>query len=398
MIKKCLASFFFLLSLNTIAQGTFTVTFFDIETKVPIEDARVYVNRSKENHLTNKEGAVTFTVNGPSTIEVTHISYKKLTFNTKIIDKKSIEFYLEPNVKNIQEIIITQRHPQLILKDIVENSRKQISLPANLKVYTREFYNINDQFVYFNDGLLNFQLFKEKNKSLKTDILIEQTRSLGLIDPLDKEVLGYDLEHLMTSYQHFNYLDFITSRVAIGFFDYTLKSHPTNPSLLIMMIEPKKEKGGLLHQYAITYDEKRKLILELEIEHPSERLEIFKVIKDHRGRNLISNKIKNLYYLSKENHYYLLQSVEEIKFKHIKQKKEQVMQVKNMMHVLNYSTKLFAIDEKYILKQKSLINKKSMVHTPFWIDQSGSLLTVSENQLLEKLNDAPELYYNIYKE
>jgi len=398
MIEKCLAILFIFMSLNTFSQGTYTIRLFDVETKTPIEDARVFVNRSKENHLTNKDGAVTFAINGASTVEVTHISYKKLTFNTKIIDKNAIDFYLEPNVKNIQEIIITQKHPQIILKDILENSRKKISLPANLKVYTREFYNIEKQFVYFNDGLLNFQLFKEKNNQIKTDILIEQTRSLGLIDPLDKDVLGYDLEYLMLSYQNFNYLDFITSKVAIGFFDYTLKTHPNNSSLLIMIVEPKNEKGGLLYQYVITYDEKRKLILEIDIKHQQERLEIFKVIKDHRGRNLVSNNIRNLYYLSQENNYYLLQSIEEIKFKHIKHKKEQFVHVKNMMHVLNYSSKLFEYNEKYLLKQKSLINKSNSVHSPFWLDQSGSQLTHEENQMIEKLNDTPELYYNIYRE
>lgn len=387
----------FFISVNIYSQETFTLTFFDIETKLPIEDAVVLVNRTKENHLTNTKGQVSFTISGASTIEVTHISYKKLTFRSSAFDKKEVSFYLEPNAKQIQEIIITQRHPQLILKDIVENSRNKISIPANLKVYTREFNKINNHFIHFNDGLLNFQLYFDKSKTFKTDILIEQTRVVGLIDPMDKDVLGYDLIHLMSSYMRFHYLDFIISKIGISYFDYILKTHPTNAKLLIMSVEPKINKSGLLYNYEITYDEKQKLILDIDIFHDSKRLETFKVIKDHRGRNLVENVIKNKYVL-KNNDYYLLQSSEQIKFKNIKNKKEYVIDVRNVMHVLNFSKQLFVYDDKYLLKQKSLINKKSHLHTPFWEDRSGLLLTFEEKEVIQKINDSPDLYYNIYRD
>jgi hypothetical protein len=393
-INIYILSIFF--SVNIFSQETFVLTFFDIDTKLPIENAVVLVNRTKENHLSNEEGKVSFSLSGVSTIEVSHISYKKLTFRSSNFDKKSIAFYLEPQVKNIQEIIITQRHPQLILKDIVENSRKRISIPANLKVYTREFDKIDDKYIYFNDGLLNFQLYYDKNKTLKTDILIEQTRSVGLIDPLDKEVLGYDLVHLMSSYSEFNYLDFIVSKVGISFFDYTLKTHPNNDQLLVMVVEPKDYKGGLLYNYEITYHQKDKIILEIDIFHSEKRLNLLKVVKDQRGRILVENKIKNKYFY-KNNDYYLLQSIELIKFKNFKNKKEQIIDVRNVMHVLNFTNKLFIYDEKYLLKQKSLINNKSHLHTPFWEDKSGTLLTQEEEEIIKMINDTPELYYNIYK-
>lgn len=386
-----------LIVVNSFAQETYTLTFFDITTKEPVEDALVIVNRTKENHLTNSEGKVTFTISGASTIEVTHLSYKKLTFRSSAFDKKNVQFYLEPNEKSLQEIIITERHPQLILKDIVENSIRKISIPANLKVYTREFNKINNTFIHFNDGLLNFQLYYEKNKDLKTDILIEQTRVVGLIDPMDKDVLGYDLMHQMSSYMRFSYLDFVVSKIGQNFFDYTLKTHPTNDDLLIMQVEPKDTKGGLLYYYEIVYHSKQKLILEINIHHQTKRLDILKVVKDHRGRNILENVI-NIKYVTKNNDYYLIQSNEHIKFKHIKNRKEQIIDVRNVMHTLSFSQQLFAYNEKYLLKQKSLINKRSHLHTPFWEDKSGLLLTNDEKLVIENLNNSPELYYNIYSD
>ena len=71
---------------------------------------------------------------------------------------------MEPNTQQLEEFIVTKDHPQQILKRIVANSKDKMTIPMNLKIYLREFYKRDSEIVFFNDGLINFQILgNEKN-------------------------------------------------------------------------------------------------------------------------------------------------------------------------------------------------------------------------------------------
>ena len=46
----------------------------DADTNLPVEDATVFVLKTKQSLLSNSEGKVTFVLNGSSNIQVTHSS------------------------------------------------------------------------------------------------------------------------------------------------------------------------------------------------------------------------------------------------------------------------------------------------------------------------------------
>lgn len=79
-----------------------------------------------------------------------------------------------------------------------------------MKVYTREFFKMDGNYTYYNDGLMNFQLFG-KDKNFKSNILVEQNRAFGLVyDQINSDVLGYNLNDIMENYYNFKYINPIT--------------------------------------------------------------------------------------------------------------------------------------------------------------------------------------------
>jgi hypothetical protein len=141
-----------------------TIVLKDVDTELPIQDATVFITKTKQSLLSNEEGIVSFILNGISNIQITHSSYNSVKFKSNFLKQKKNIIYLKTSVTGLDEIIITKQHPQKILKDIVNNSIDKLTIPGRLKVYSREFFKLNGTNTYYNDGLMNFQLFGTKKK------------------------------------------------------------------------------------------------------------------------------------------------------------------------------------------------------------------------------------------
>ena len=135
----------------------------DLETNLPVEDATVFISKTKQSLLSNSEGAVRFVLSGQSTIQISHTSYLSVTVRSITLKNNENVIYLKANLNNLDEIIITKQHPQKILKSLIQNSIKKLTIPVRLKVYAREFFKLNGVYSYYNDGLMNFQLFGKTN-------------------------------------------------------------------------------------------------------------------------------------------------------------------------------------------------------------------------------------------
>jgi len=90
----------------------------DADTNLPVEDATVFVLKTKQSLLSNSEGKVTFVLNGSSNIQVTHSSYAKVTVRSSALLKTDNVIYLKSTVNDLDEIIVTKQHPQKILKNL----------------------------------------------------------------------------------------------------------------------------------------------------------------------------------------------------------------------------------------------------------------------------------------
>ena len=357
----------------------------DLDSNLPIEDATVFVVKTKQSLLSNSQGLVNFSLNGVSNIQISNTSYTSVTIRSTILKDKVNIVYLKSNLNNLDEVIITRQHPQKILQNIVDNSIKKLTVPARLKVYSREFFKLNGTYSYYNDGLINFQV-SGKEKNFKTDILVEQNRAVGLIDTdISNSLLGYNLNDIMENYYNFKYLAPILEPRAKKQYDFIIKSYSANNDYFIMLITPLDKVKGLLDDFTIIYDKKKKLIIEAS---SSVSPSVVAKVKDKTtvgSKNIYKSLFKTIYRFDDSN-YYLISSKEEIGFERIEKKGTSTIEVRNYFVTTNFSNQKFSFAPSDVFKDKTLFNKKNAILTDFW-NVSGLLATEEEQRIINSIED-----------
>lgn len=362
----------------------FAVIVKDVETGLPIEDVTITALKTKQGFLTNKNGEANISLAKESDLQFENSSYKPYIVKYLDLDKKINEVYLESNAKRLEEVILTTEHPQDILKKLIKNSLDKITVPVNLKVYLREFYKKNDQIVFFNDGLINFQI-AGSSKNIKTDILVEQNRSVGLLDgDINEELLGYNLNNIIENYYQFQYLGEILVSNAKRKYDFQIKSYPNNENFLLIKATPIEGVSGVFSEYTIIYDRNKMVIMEVSSMVPDSLLE------DLRQSFLKNSKIyklefKNTFRIDNDL-YYLANSKEVIGFEKKYKNQNRRIEVNNHMIITNFDKELFKYNDKNVFKDKSLINKKSSFFTNYWDFESGFVSTKEEKDIIERLS------------
>ena len=204
-MKRTLLVFLLLVSSCVLAQKIErTLIIKDMDTQLPLEDVTVLVAKTKQILISNKEGEVSFIVNGNSNIQLSHPSYVSMTVRPATLKQNGNIIYLKSSLNKLDELVVTRQHPQKILKSLVANSIKKFNVPARLKVYCREFFKLNGVYSYYTDGLLNFQIVGDQKK-LNSTILVEQNRSFGVVEEeVSADLLGYNLNNIMENYYTFN--------------------------------------------------------------------------------------------------------------------------------------------------------------------------------------------------
>ena len=385
-MKKILSLILFFLSITAFSQNLeFVVIVKDIETGLPIEEVTITSKKTNQGFLSNKDGEAFINLSKASDLQFEHSLYKTYVVKFAELNKKVNEVYLESNAKRLDEIILTSEHPQDILKKLVKNSLEKISIPANLKVYLREFYKKNDKIVFFNDGLINFQIFGS-SKNIKTDILVEQNRAIGLLDiDIKNELLGYDLNDIIQNYYQFSYLGEVLESSAKKRYDFQVMSYSSNEDYLVINITPLEEADGVLSNYKIVYDRNKMIIMETGSMVAESRL------GELRQSFLKSSKIYKLEYKNTfktdGNLYYLANSKEVIAFEKKYKKTSSRVEVNNHMVTTNYDKKLFKYNEHNVFKDKSLISKKTKYYNNYWDVESGFISTKEEKEVIERLGN-----------
>lgn len=384
IIKKIYLLLFLLFSIVSFSQSETTVILKDIDTGLPVEDAVITILRTNQGLISNSEGVFKLSLTRPSTIEIYHTSYKKLLIkSTTLIEDGTNIITLEKKTELLQEVILTDKHPQDILKDLIKYSIKKLTVPANLRVFTREFYKKNGNYSFYNDGIVNFQILDEK-RTVKTDILVEQNRTIGFIDEFDKDLLGYSLNNLMENYYQFKYLEKVLNARAKKEYDFQLLSYPQNEDYLIIRIKPYITIEGFLSDYTVLYDNRKNLILEVSSFLPEERAEINAPFLDFKNRKIYKTEYKTTYRLETRD-YYLANSKEIIGFTTEKNKKETRFEIANYIITTEFRTKTFNYKDTEIFKGKTLLNKKDSILTEYWEIDSGVLLTEPEKLIINNL-------------
>lgn len=383
MIKKLTFLLFFFTSFAFSQNLEFIVIVKDLDTDLPIDEVTITALKTRQGFLTNRDGKAIINLTRSSDLELIHSTYKKTIVKFSTLDKKENVVYLEPVTKQLEEFIITKDHPQEILKKLIENSKSKITIPVSLKVYLHEFYKRDNRIIFFNDGLINFQILGN-SKNIKTDILVEQNRAIGFFDAdFDANILGYDLNNIIENYYQFKYLDEVLDTKAKKLYDFSIRTYPANEEYLVIKISPLSDSKGILSDFTVVYDSDKKIILEVSSFVKQDRLQEYKESL-LATRKVYKLEFKNTFRLE-GNYYYLANSKEVIGFEKRYKNKARKIEVKNHMVVTDFNKKTFEYADKNIFKGKSLINKQTSFFTNYWDVASGFVSTDEEKNIIEQL-------------
>ena len=361
-----------------------TIVVKDATTNLPIEDALIVILKTKQNILTNVNGKGSFVLNGNTNILISHTSYNKASIKSVSLIEKETVIFLKNNINDLDELIITKQ-PQRILRSLVENSKKKLTIPARLKVYAREFFKLNGKYSYYNDGLLNFQIFS-KTKKFDSNILVEQNRAFGLLETeVSQDLLGYNLNDIMENYYNFKYLSPILESKAKKEYDFIIKVFSKNKDYNIFVVTPFDNEKGLLDNYAIVYEPRRNLIISVSTNLSDDRIAKQTKKTGVGSKNIYKSIFKSIYKFDNDN-YHLVSSKEEIGFEKIDRKETKTFEVRNYFVTMNFSNQNYSFSESDVFKDKTLFNKKNLVLSEYW-NVSGMTATDEEEIIIKEIEN-----------
>lgn len=385
VFKKLIFIIILSVFLNSYSQSIEkTIIVRDALSQKPIEDAVITILKTKQTILTNKEGKGTFLLKGNSNIQISHTSFSTINLKSSVLIEVETVVLLKSNLNDLDDIIIIKQ-PQKLLKNLVENSKRNLTTPSRIRAFSQEFYKINDLDAYYNDGLLNFQLFV-KAKKFNCNILIEQNRSIGLIDPvISTDLLGYNLNNIMENYYNFKYLNPLLAANAVKNYDFILKVHTKNKLLNEFTIIPNENSQNLFDEFSIIYDPKRNLIIAVSTTLNTAKKIAQKLKMGVGNKNIYKSNFETLYQIDKSN-YYLLHSKEEIGFEKIEKDTVKSIEVKHYFVTNHFDTKHFSYREENLFKEKTLLNIKNQIFTDYW-KTSGKTPTAEEALILKRIEN-----------
>jgi hypothetical protein len=385
-MKKILVLLLFVLCFSAFSQtNERTLILLDSDSNLPVEDAVVLVLKTKQVLMSNSEGTVVFELKGGSNLKVTHSSYLPVTIKWSSLKQSENSIYLKSKITTLDDIVVTKQHPQEIIKDLVENSIKKLDVPARLKVYSREFFKLNGGYAYFNDGLINFQLYKDQKK-VKSTLLVEQNRSFGLIDDeISSDLLGYNLNVMMEKYYIFTALRPLLDVKSKKKYTFIVKVSPLNEAYNEIIAIPIEGSNELLDDFKIVYDVKRKLIIEINAEVSPITLADVKEETGKGSKRIIRSVFKNNYRVDLNN-YYLVSSKEEINYEVNLGNEIKNIEVLNNLVTTNFNVQSYTYKESDVFKDKTLFNIKNSILTDYW-NVSGLTPTAKELVIINKIKN-----------
>lgn len=384
-MKRLILLFVLFFNIGVFAQKIeYSIIVKDIETQLPIENAAVFILKTKQTLISNKDGKVTFMLTGGSNIQVSETDYEKVTLRWGSLKPDMFVVYLKSNNNKLDEIVVSKEKPVRSLSKLVANSKQKLAASYRLKVYVREFFMLDNKYSYYNDGLVNFQ-FVARQKKINTTLLVEQNRSYGLLETdVSADLKGYNLNNIMENYSNFKYFDPLLDSKTRKDYDFITKGHSKNKDYYVMTVTPLNKSKKAIDSFEITYDPEKKLIIEFTISiapgnipEPEEKPSI--------GSKHITRSFVKVSYRAEGLDYYLLSSNEEIAYDLILKDKVKNIQVRNNFVTTNFNRQNYTYSESDVFKEKSLFNKKNKILTNYW-DISGFTATEEEKAIISSLD------------
>lgn len=387
-MKKLLVVFAIICATAISAQQKqITVVLKNESTKEAIPGATVSVKNFNQGAITNDDGLFRLTLESPSEIQVTHLTYKPLTLSSQELKEGENIIFMQENDVTMEEIVISNTPVYQLLSSLIENSTKRLSMPIHLNTYCREFVKNHDKYTRFTDGLVDLHI-QGKPKKIDVDAIALQNRSYGLNeeDETSDLLIGFNVDKIIEKTYEFGILKNFCSAKSEKQYDFEIKSNPSNENIYIIHITPKAEVEEMLYQLKVAYDVNKKLILSVESKIAESHLKYSAEVNLLLARALIRKNDFKAVFKFENNNYFLANTLTDIHFKLWNRRKINYdMEAKNAMVITNYKAEDFRYDKKQIMKKGSLVKKETNIKTKYWEFDSGLSPTSEEEHIIKKL-------------
>lgn len=391
-----------LLPLAALAQTiTISGTVTDAANGQPVDMVSIGAADSNISTITNEAGEFRLTVPvGTDKIYFSHLSYKTIAVALKGTDEK-MAVKLEPGEITLEDVVISNKPVKELLRDAMSASKSKLEKSLVLNTYYREFGKVNDHYLKFADGLLDYHV---KKKSGSADLYVQQSRAKQLVSndlkifkKLDNkegdtnaDLIGslniYDVRDAIAEASDFR----IVKRVLdADSYDYSIKLHKSadGKSVEVITVTPKAEVKETLFEGHVTYEADTKLILEVDLKLAESHQQYAKSINVLLFRIKILGFGKKIAFNTTNNKYIMAYSQNRIRF-YVSNKTQfdDTFDFMSDVVTIDYKEGEFEFDRKKRYKNKDLYSAGNNYKTEYWKTANMLLLTDAEEKVLKSFN------------
>jgi hypothetical protein len=387
--------------ISTSQTITITGTLKDASTGEPIDMATISAGDSNISTISNETG--NFRITLPATTNsllLSHLNYKTYAIKLKGKDE-TVEAVLEQNQILLEEVVITNKPINEILKEAVTASKSKLEKSLVLNTYYREFAKVNNHYLKFADGLLDYNI---KRKSGAADLYVQQSRAKQLVGNDVKifkklenekdegntgvvEVLNiYDVRSAVADASNFKAVNAILNADSYNY-ELKLKRSSDGRELEIVTVTPKPEVHEALYEGHVIYDATTKLILEIDIQSAESHKQYASLINVVMFKFKILNAGKKVAFKTDNGKYIMAYSQTRHSF-YITNKNQfdDTFDFMSDVVTIDYKEGEFDFDKKKKYRHKDLFSAGNNFTTEYWKTSNMLLLTAAEEKILKSFN------------
>lgn len=369
----------------------------DLTNLLPISGVNLGTLKTNYSTISNNDGAFEFVLpQVADTLKVSAMGYKD--FKIALADVKDNEFYLEPKINDLEEVIIIKEGIQDLLERLIETSKHKFTTPILMYSYFREFVKVNARYTKFSDGELNY-LLSHKSKKLVSDLNVKQVRAYKIPKSEDDETesvfeninSAFNIDELPATIDNFRFLErTLLKNKDFKKYEFILKSKKGSQGneMMTLYFNPIDSVEEHLYKGFVSYDPNSNLIYTVSFQKDASKGQYANDINLLLFRFTVLDQIIKVNYKMSNDSYVMSDLSITFKFNVKKKNKyDDNIELKSDMVVTNFTKNTSGFDSKKIYKGKSLYEYGTKFTTPFWKKNNAILLTDKEEKIIRDIEE-----------
>ena len=143
--------------------------------------AAVSLPDGRSGTVTNELGEFALDGSGADSLLVYHLNYG-VTAHPLAGRASPYVIALPPLAIDLDEVVVSATPPGDLLYEAIRRSEAALALPTYLNTYYRELVEVSGEVATYADGLVNYLVERKGKSKLKTEVWVEDSRSVQLTD------------------------------------------------------------------------------------------------------------------------------------------------------------------------------------------------------------------------